>query len=68
MTSSSRRDDARVGLIGVGYIADFHALAVQRTPGVRLAAVCDVSLDRARRFAERYGIEQYYASGDEMLL
>ena len=68
MTSSSHRGGARVGLIGVGYIADFHARALQRTPGVTLAAVCDVSPDRARRFAERYGVEQYYASGDEMLL
>lgn len=67
MTSSTQPGEARVGLIGVGYIADYHARALQRTSGVTLAAVCDVSIDRARRFAEQYGIEQYYASGDEML-
>ncbi len=49
-------DTIRVGLIGAGYIATWHAEALRATKGVTLAAVCDVSLGAAQSFADGFGI------------
>lgn len=51
----------RVGLVGTGFIADFHLEVLKTTPDIRLVAVCDVALERARRAATRYGIEHTVA-------
>lgn len=45
-----------IGLIGAGYIADWHAQAIRRTAGIRLAAVCDPSAGARDGFAARYGV------------
>lgn len=45
----------RVGLIGAGYIADWHAEALKATPGVRITAVCDTSESAAKALAEPLG-------------
>ncbi|MEZ4279683.1 MAG: NAD-dependent epimerase/dehydratase family protein [Myxococcota bacterium] len=57
----------RVGLLGTGYIADYHFAALAAVPGVRIVAVCDVSLVRAERFAAAKGIEKAYAELDRMI-
>jgi len=41
------QSELRVGLIGAGYIATWHADALRATPGVRVAAVCDTTLGAA---------------------
>ena len=38
----------QIGLLGAGYIADWHAAALKTVPGVRLAAICDRDDARAR--------------------
>ncbi|GGF62861.1 Predicted dehydrogenase [Mameliella alba] len=45
----------RVGLIGAGYIADWHADALRATPGVEVTAVCDMRESAARALAEPLG-------------
>ena len=35
----------RVGLVGTGYIADFHARAIKELKGVELAAVADANVE-----------------------
>lgn len=45
----------RVGLIGAGYIADWHAEAIRATKGVELGAVCDLSEAAASALAARHG-------------
>ena len=40
MTASTQ---TRVGIIGAGYIATWHADAIKATPGAQLVAVCDQS-------------------------
>ena len=57
----------RVGFLGTGYIADWHARALGTIPGVSLAAVCDKDLSRARAFGERYGVARCYESLEQML-
>lgn len=56
----------RVGIIGAGYIATWHADAVQATPGARLAAVCDPSFGAAEDLARAYGV-QAFRSVDELI-
>jgi predicted dehydrogenase/nucleoside-diphosphate-sugar epimerase len=57
----------RVGLVGTGYIADFHARALRGIKDVELVAVADQSPVRAASFAREHGIGQAYSSLTEML-
>ncbi|UFS72433.1 Gfo/Idh/MocA family oxidoreductase [Geomonas sp. RF6] len=44
-------------LLGCGRIARKHAEILSRElPGAQLAAVCDIKIDRAREYGERYGV------------
>ncbi|MFO7919522.1 MAG: NAD-dependent epimerase/dehydratase family protein [Nioella sp.] len=45
----------RIGLIGAGYIASWHADALSATPGVQITAVCDRAADAAGALAEALG-------------
>ncbi|KUF10170.1 NAD-dependent epimerase/dehydratase family protein [Pseudoponticoccus marisrubri] len=49
----------RVGLIGAGYIATWHADALKATPGVTLSAVCDISESAAQGLAEAHGAQAF---------
>ncbi len=57
----------RVALLGAGYIADWHAGALKRTPGVEISAVCDLSRNAADALAGRCGAARVFTSLDEML-
>ena len=46
----------RAGIVGTGYIADFHARAIRAVRGVELVSVCDVNLSNARSFANNWGV------------
>lgn len=55
----------RVGLIGAGYVSQFHIKALQRLPDVTITGVCDLDLTRAqatgcRAFAST---KELYAAG-----
>ncbi|MDG1117342.1 MAG: NAD-dependent epimerase/dehydratase family protein [Flavimaricola sp.] len=54
----------RVGLIGAGYIASWHADALKATPGVRIAAVCDPAEGAAQGLAQRYGAQVFTSVSD----
>jgi predicted dehydrogenase/nucleoside-diphosphate-sugar epimerase len=62
--SSSKK---RVGLLGAGYIASYHAKALALLPSVQVVAVCDRSLPRALACASAFGIPHTYGSIREML-
>jgi predicted dehydrogenase len=53
-------------LVGCGKVAATHAQALVSLPGSRLVAVCAPNAERARRFAQAYGIRSYTRL-DEML-
>jgi nucleoside-diphosphate-sugar epimerase/predicted dehydrogenase len=57
----------RVGLLGAGYIADWHCKALRSVPGAKVVAVCDQSTERASALARRCGAERTHASLSEML-
>lgn len=66
-TSSKRNGPTRIGLIGAGYIAQWHADAIRQTDGVELSAVCDLSFSQAEGLAQSTGA-QAFGSVEEMLL
>ncbi len=58
----------RAGLIGAGAIAvRGHIPAYREAKGVKIAAICDVNLERAKSVAEEMEIPAYYADYGEML-
>jgi nucleoside-diphosphate-sugar epimerase/predicted dehydrogenase len=57
----------KIGFLGAGYIADWHAKALRTVSGTGLAAICDRDAERAQVLAERYGISRVYTSLSELL-
>src|SRR5437868_12526891 len=57
----------RAAIVGTGYIADFHALAIKESSGVELVSVCDASQGRAESFAAKWGVAKAFSSFDSML-
>jgi predicted dehydrogenase/nucleoside-diphosphate-sugar epimerase len=56
-----------VALLGAGYIADWHALALRSVDGVELVAVCDQVRAKAEALARKFGMAGVYESLEEML-
>src|SRR5262245_9664294 len=44
----------RVGLLGAGYISEFHIAALQRVHNASIVSIADVDVERARRIAARF--------------
>jgi predicted dehydrogenase/nucleoside-diphosphate-sugar epimerase len=57
----------RVACVGAGNIADIHASVLQSLPGVALSVVVEPAAERARIFAEKWGIGKTYASVDDLI-
>jgi nucleoside-diphosphate-sugar epimerase/predicted dehydrogenase len=57
----------RVGLVGAGYISEFHSRAVQRVPNARLTGVTDVVTSRAASLAARFNIPSVFPSMEVMI-
>ena len=52
----------RVGLVGAGYISEFHARAVQRVPNARLVGVADAVPSRAEDLAARFNHSERFSN------
>ena len=60
-------DEFRVGLLGVGAIAQVvHLPILNGMPGVKLAAVCDVDQPKAKALSARFGIARVARNDDEV--
>ena len=46
----------RVGLVGAGYVSEFHIKALRRLPSVRIVGITDLDEMRARATAGKFGI------------
>jgi predicted dehydrogenase/nucleoside-diphosphate-sugar epimerase len=57
----------RAAIVGTGYIAEFHARAIQTLPDVELVSVCDANLPRARSFAREWAVPTAFDSIHSML-
>lgn len=52
----------RIALIGAGYISDYHARGLLAVENVEIVAVVSKQLENAKKFAQKYGIENAYDS------
>jgi predicted dehydrogenase/nucleoside-diphosphate-sugar epimerase len=59
--------DLRVGLVGAGYISEFHARALQRVPNARLVGVADVAESRAAALAARFNVPRVFPTMEAMM-
>ena len=50
----------KIALIGVGYIADYHARGLQTIPNVEIVCVVSKHIESAKKFAVKYGIKEAY--------
>ena len=57
----------RVGIIGVGNIAESHIYGYLRNPDVELYAFCDIDSDRLQYMGKKYGVTRLYTDHNEML-
>jgi predicted dehydrogenase len=49
----------KIALIGCGRIAGHHCRAISQVDGVELAAVCDLVEEKARAYADEYGVPAF---------
>ena len=60
----------RVGIIGTGWIADSHIIALKKQPDVEIVAGADIIPGKAKAFFEKHGVEGVktdYKDGAEMV-
>jgi len=57
----------RIGIIGTGGMANAHATAFAKIPGVQLAACCDINAERLKTFADKHGIKKKFNDYRELL-
>lgn len=67
MTLLSSDNMLRVGIIGAGYIADYHMEILGKIENVNVVACCDVSMQRARSLKANWNIPKAHDSIDEFL-
>jgi 2-alkyl-3-oxoalkanoate reductase len=49
----------RVGLVGAGYVSEFHIKALQQISNVRIVGITDLDATRAKVIAQRFGIASH---------
>jgi len=64
---SPKQNVYKVGIVGAGFIADYHFQAIKQIPNTHLSAICDTDLSRAQAFARAHGIAHSYNSLESML-
>lgn len=57
----------KIGIVGTGWFSDMHAKLLSGMEGVRIAAVCGSTLEKASRMAGQYGDAAAYARITDML-
>ena len=57
----------RMAIVGTGGIARRHATAVASVEGLDLVAVCDISAEKAQRFAATYQVDSFYPDVDSLV-
>ena len=57
----------RVGLVGAGYVSEFHARSVKRVPNATLVGITDVVTSRAADLAARFSIPNIFPTMEAMI-
>ncbi|HKJ91795.1 MAG TPA: Gfo/Idh/MocA family oxidoreductase, partial [Longimicrobiales bacterium] len=61
------QEPLRVGLLGVGAIAQIVHLPVLATLDAEVVGVCDVASSTARSIADRFGVERVYGTDEQLI-
>jgi nucleoside-diphosphate-sugar epimerase/predicted dehydrogenase len=64
---NTKREQYRVGVIGTGYIADYHLQVLQSLPHVQVTSALDTNLLRLNEFCDRWSIGRRSTSIEEFL-
>ncbi|MBE3102083.1 MAG: Gfo/Idh/MocA family oxidoreductase [Firmicutes bacterium] len=56
----------KVGIVGCGFISNYHIQGLQSVEDVEVEAVCDFNIDVAKKQAERYRISRYMSDTEEL--
>jgi len=59
MTPADISKTFRVGLVGAGYVSEFHIKALERLSRVRIVGIVDLDESRAKATAQRFGIPSH---------
>ncbi len=51
----------RIGIIGCGGISPLHVKVYQKMKDVEVVSLCDISIDRAKNMASKFGIKNTYS-------
>ena len=57
----------KIAIIGTGGMANAHARRFKEIKGVAITACCDIVPERAKAFAEKWGIPRQYTDYEELL-
>jgi 2-alkyl-3-oxoalkanoate reductase len=57
----------RVGLVGAGYISEFHARAIHRVSNARIVGIADVVTSRATALAARFNVPKVFPTMEAMM-
>ena len=66
MPTMSEFSDIRVGLVGAGFVSDFHLKAWAKISGARVIAICDPNPAHLAQRADRFGIGGRFADLDDL--
>ncbi|MGE5315262.1 MAG: Gfo/Idh/MocA family protein [Acidobacteriota bacterium] len=65
---TEKKEKIRIGLVGLGWIAQVYHLPILSSMGdVEIAAVCDTGKGHAKAIAEKYGVKRHYTDYQKML-
>jgi predicted dehydrogenase len=59
-------DNVKVGVIGVGFMGEFHVRVLLEMPGVDLVGIADNNQERAKEIASKYQIGSYYTKPEDL--
>lgn len=60
-------DKLKIGIIGVGSIAQSHIRGYLHNPDTELYAFCDINEERLKKNGEKYGVTRLYTDAEQML-
>jgi Predicted dehydrogenases and related proteins len=67
MKKMSENEDFKVGIVGAGWIAEKAAITLNGLEGFRPYAIGSRLMEKAKSFADKWGIERAYASYSEVI-
>ncbi len=54
----------KIGIVGTGLIADFHARAIQSLPNAMLVGFSNIRKEKAEKMAKKYGVKSWDTTGE----